>query len=159
MSIQWRIFQYICWANFQSNFASFRLRLGVQCTEVEAFIGSRVDSKCSDIQPESGRVSEHFGATFDPINTLTDCILSKWHLGPVLGLILGQIPGHEVLLNLHQAAGGAAAPPTAPTTAAGTRRRGGPRATAAGARSGRATAAATLITGAARAEGRNLPED
>ena len=33
--------------------------------------GSKVDSQCPDIQPDPGRIWEHFQATFDPIKTLS----------------------------------------------------------------------------------------
>ena len=34
-------------------------------------IGSKVASKCSDTLPEPGWISQHFAATFDPINTMS----------------------------------------------------------------------------------------
>ena len=41
----------------------------LQYTGVKVFVGSTVSSKCSDIQPGSGRVLKHFEATSIPINT------------------------------------------------------------------------------------------
>ena len=35
------------------------------------FVGPKVASKCFDIQPEAGWVSEHFESTIGPISTLT----------------------------------------------------------------------------------------